>query len=569
MASYLEALLRRFQGRDIETPPEEVEAFGRRMRPSNYLEDQRPVGDPGTFRYRYVGQPGYPQLGEVPEVYNAPTQNSMGDMLGNRNLDLALAYEKLRRGLPSGGSAAVGSEMVPLPRPKPRPAGGLRFAGDDIEVGSQSYLPPGAKFDEPKGAPAQSTPVYLPPGAKFDERTPQTPAEEAQAAREAAAERTRRGVIPLGERPSAPGESGRQEGGVTRAIESVVPGVLKPITEFTRQALEEGTVDPRTAMEVAATFTPGAPGKTLTGAIVRGAAKTPAEQLGVEIPKVAEAGGTKQAIARQLSDIPVIGTPLRRGAERASAQLEEAATRVLPEGGLGSSLAGTYIKQGIEGAQKELPSRFKTYMRWSDDQMVDEVMRLASSRHAGDIKTLNQIGRLVPPEFHGAVQSALINKMGTVEGRFDPATWVRNYGSLSDAGKTGLFGTAGAELRHHLDNIEAVARRAPRWEQFSGDPSILKGLGGSGALGAAVGMGWIDPITALGAAIPARMYASALSKPAGAASIAAWSRAYERVVRSGGGPAARGAFVMATRNLGNTLGVDIDPNQVMPSKKTE
>jgi len=44
--------------------------------------------------------------------------------------------------------------------------------------------------------------------------------------------------------------------------------------------------------------------------------------------------------------------------------------------------------------------------------------------------------------------------------------------------------------------------------------------------------------------------------------VAAWSRAYERVVRSGGNAAIVG-FNLATKNLNNNLGTDVDPATVI------
>jgi len=66
----------------------------------------------------------------------------------------------------------------------------------------------------------------------------------------------------------------------------------------------------------------------------------------------------------------------------------------------------------------------------------------------------------------------------------------------------------------------------------------------------------------LGTMIPVKVVAHALTSPALAASVAAWSRAYERVVRSGGNAAIVG-FNLATKNLNNNLGTDVDPATVI------
>jgi hypothetical protein len=84
--------------------------------------------------------------------------------------------------------------------------------------------------------------------------------------------------------------------------------------------------------------------------------------------------------------------------------------------------------------------------------------------------------------------------------------------------------------------------------------SAVGGLTGIGAVAA--------PLAVLGTMIPVKVVAHALTSPALAASVAAWSRAYERVVRSGGNAAIVG-FNLATKNLNNNLGTDVDPATVI------
>jgi len=68
------------------------------------------------------------------------------------------------------------------------------------------------------------------------------------------------------------------------------------------------------------------------------------------------------------------------------------------------------------------------------------------------------------------------------------------------------------------------------------------------------------PLAVLAGVIPLHMIGKHLAKPATAAPIAQWSRAYERVMRTNGAPQALAAFTIATRNLNTNLGTEIDPS---------
>lgn len=50
--------------------------------------------------------------------------------------------------------------------------------------------------------------------------------------------------------------------------------------------------------------------------------------------------------------------------------------------------------------------------------------------------------------------------------------------------------------------------------------------------------------------------------------MANWLRAY-RVLGMGQTPARTAAFNMATRNLGNTIGAQIDPSQYLPQQRAQ
>jgi hypothetical protein len=199
----------------------------------------------------------------------------------------------------------------------------------------------------------------------------------------------------------------------------------------------------------------------------------------------------------------------------------------------------------------------------------DSIGQMASMARTGgeeDLKALARLRRVVPAERQGEVQGALVQRLGEshATGEFDAGQFVRRYGEISDRAKNILFGEGGqGSLRHHLDSIAEVTGRAPSWRGPSGKTiATTAGLAsaGGGLVGGTAGA-IAAPLAVLGTMLPVKAVAMALTSPATAASVAAWSRAYERVVRSGGNAAIVG-FNLATRNLNNNLGTDIDPSTI-------
>ena len=209
--------------------------------------------------------------------------------------------------------------------------------------------------------------------------------------------------------------------------------------------------------------------------------------------------------------------------------------------------------------------------------VFNRVQGMASSKGAGDAKTLAQARRSVSPEEWNKLSSSVVARMGRdPEGNFSPERFSTAYGNLSPAGKKLLFAGQG-NLQQSLDDIAAISARLKQQKplgNISGTAQQIIGhsmLGGiapavtgalfgapSGLVGLAAEMG--------GAHVAARM----LSRPATASSLAKWGSAYMRFATSPA-PAAAAALAQASRNLSNTtnseLGSNLAPDQFMPKQK--
>lgn len=407
-------------------------------------------------------------------------------------------------------------------------------------------------------APEPATPPSLPaPSAGQGPAPSEDPFERA-------ALRTARAVRP---------PQGRTEGTVTAAITGVpgaVYGELERQNEMARRAFENPS--PENVLPAALGALPVAPVSRGMTKIMSDLALTPeqkaARAIGIEsIPKVADSGTTMQAVGKVLSGIPAIGRPLRKSAERASEELQAVGQRAaaLPTGAeVAQDVAGAKVKSGVVSAFSEaetVPGWAKQILRKSDEDAIGAIVRMASEAKAGaNVRQLVQLRKIVPVEDQPAVQSAIISRLGrsAKTGEFEAEQWIKGYGNLSERGKNILFGQGG--LRQHLDSIEAVSRRAPTWEQFGKERGMLRTprLGPLSLLSAGVIGYTTGPLGLLGTVIPMRQLAKSLSKPGPAASVAAWGRSLESLVRSRGGPTALAKFKLATRNLSNTLGQDFD-----------
>lgn len=387
-------------------------------------------------------------------------------------------------------------------------------------------------------------------------------ADPAEQAREVAARRMMLSVQPPG---------GREEGAATRMIEGTVPAIVQQAGEAAQKAMQdpnpENVIDALTKTYPGPRAVAGGTGRAVAQAF-RPALEAQQLETGVmSIPRAATGGPMAQAFGRGAAAAPVGGTALREASQAATAELRAAgeAAAARPTGqSIAQETAGGHVKRAIMGADEITQKRFNAMLQGSNEDVIGDIIRMAGTKQGADIKGLGALrGVVAPTGKTSEVQSAIIDRLGRgPQGEWNPKTWADAYGGLSNSGKTVLFGQADNPLRYHLDSILGVSKRAPSWEQFDKKRSILGGSIGAGALaGAALtagytSEGWQAPLAVLSTVVPLGIIARSLARPALAAPLANYAKAYERFARSGASPAAIAGFKMAVDNLSNAYGMD-------------
>lgn len=382
--------------------------------------------------------------------------------------------------------------------------------------------------------------------------------------------------------------SPRVEGPITKGIEKfgqwlgeTVGSEAERFNDIAERAMRTGDIPPGEALEMGLMASPAAPGRLLMRNALQGAQ----HEIGVVMPRAAEGGQVTQSVARGLSSLPVGGGSLRRAAEETTAGLKEAGTAAAarPTGeAVAQHEAGAAAKRAIgeAGAVAEmegtkLSPRVLAILKKSDEDAIEAMVKMASSgKTGGDVRTLAAARAAIPAEQMGAVQSAIIGRLGNKAGEFDPTTWIRNYGSLSNEGKNILFGQGNNPLRYHLDSLLRVAREAPSWEQFGRRRATLGTKFGVGTLvGGGIASGWytdspaIGALSIVGGLVGMGLLARSLAKPGSAAALASFSQAFTRAARSGFPIQSAAALGIAIRNLNLNLDTDISLQDVLEALK--
>lgn len=198
----------------------------------------------------------------------------------------------------------------------------------------------------------------------------------------------------------------------------------------------------------------------------------------------------------------------------------------------------------------------------SEEGIFSRVLQAAGSKSTADIKLLGRVRGAVGPEKWNEVSSALIDRLGRApDGSFSPDRLLgpSGLGGLSEEGKRMLFRSTGnASHANVIDDIATIAKRWKSLNQFANpsgtSQSVIGGGLGFGALA--------DPISTAGSFLGAMGIAKVLSMPASARSFAAWSRAYENVVKAPTRATVEG-FKQASKllavNAAKELGTDVEP----------
>ena len=191
------------------------------------------------------------------------------------------------------------------------------------------------------------------------------------------------------------------------------------------------------------------------------------------------------------------------------------------------------------------------------EQVFDSLVAMAGRTSRADVSRLAQGRKAMGAEDWNEFVSGVVARLGRdAGGAFNPQRFVDRYGDLTDAGKSILFRSGGrGDLADFLEDISTISRHWKDLQRFANPSGTGQALAGMG-IGAGV---FADPLTTLGAVLTGRVLATALAKPATAASIAQWSRAYRNVVARPS-PSTLASINIASRNLANTLGDKLGAN---------
>jgi hypothetical protein len=181
----------------------------------------------------------------------------------------------------------------------------------------------------------------------------------------------------------------------------------------------------------------------------------------------------------------------------------------------------------------------------------------------GNVRLLAQLRHSMPQAEFEQIGGMLLGELGQRQatGEFSLAQFVTNWNKVSDRAKAVLFDPA------HLRNIEDIVGMGEHIKGALSETNVSKTSNAlilyelahalvEGAVGLHAGVVSPGQAAAGVAGVTAPMIlARWLASPAKAASMAAWSRAYNGF-QQGPTPARRAVFNIATRNLANNLGLD-------------
>jgi hypothetical protein len=210
----------------------------------------------------------------------------------------------------------------------------------------------------------------------------------------------------------------------------------------------------------------------------------------------------------------------------------------------------------------------------TDEALFSAINAYAKSGGRADINTLAKLVRSLPEQDRGDLAGSVIRQLGVSPrtGEFSPDVFVSQWRSYTPQAKTILFGNAGPQ-RKAIDDIATISARMKEIGSKFGNPSGTAqnvSIAATGASLASAGAALLagNPVPALtliGTAAGGFTAAKILAAPAGAASAARWSRAYE-AFRMRPSPRTAGALQVATSNLSNVaqgLGLNVPVNAIL------
>lgn len=194
----------------------------------------------------------------------------------------------------------------------------------------------------------------------------------------------------------------------------------------------------------------------------------------------------------------------------------------------------------------------------SDESLVGSLTKAAQDK-TGNVKLLAQLRQSMPKEDFEQIAGTALSELGhsNSTGKFSLNQFSTKWEGLGDRAKGVLFSP---DHKAALDNIAALGRHLKDADKFANTSNTAGAAawgkliaGGAAAVGALAYGDVSLLIKGLGAAGTGLAFARQLAKPAGASTIAKWTRAAV-LADHGHTPARLASFRLATRNLLNNLG---------------
>ncbi len=192
----------------------------------------------------------------------------------------------------------------------------------------------------------------------------------------------------------------------------------------------------------------------------------------------------------------------------------------------------------------------------SDEQIVDRIVRWGSNQPgAGDIQRMLQMRNDIPKSQWDNIAAYTVQRLSTSsDGSSSPQYFVKRYEQLSDQAKDLLFGPGGTRTRQFIDDINTVSNKLKNSERYINTSNTAGGFATLGMLGlTGASTGYFDPREHVGELLGGGAVAVILSRPATAASYAAWTNSVSRLIRAPSA-VALASFNLASRNFANNIG---------------
>lgn len=208
----------------------------------------------------------------------------------------------------------------------------------------------------------------------------------------------------------------------------------------------------------------------------------------------------------------------------------------------------------------------------SGETVFNRLQSMAGSTSTADISKLAQARKVMGSNDWNEVASTVVTRLGRdADGNFSPQRYLTDYNKISAAGKNLLFKSGGkGDYAQHLDDIATISSRFKELQKFANPSGASRSVVGSLMAGGAWHAGSLlmagavaESLTMLSSVVGGRVVSSILATPAGASSIAKWSRANLLLAQTPT-PARLAAFAGASKNLLATSGVkDVSVNDFL------